>query len=359
MKLQREVGVFGLSANIVNIIIGGGIFVLPAVIAASLGAASIIAYLFCGFVMILVMACFAELGSVFTEDGGSYTYIQSSFGNYAGFLTSILIVVASFTGDAAVANAIVDILSTFLPIFNELWTQSLFFILLFFGFGFVNIVGLKKGVGFVKVITLLKLAPLFLIIIFGFSEVSVSNLYWENTPSATEIGEMSLILFFAFVGAEKGLSLSGEVKSPNKTIPKAIALSIVTILIIYILIQLISQGVLGNTLTNFDKNPLAEVANVVFGPIGFTVITFGAAVSMVGSISSKILSMPRVIFAATSKNVIPLKSLGKIHKKYTTPYIAIIVYICLGFGFSIVGGFKGKTKTQADINYNSYIRCCV
>ena len=66
MKLQREVGVFGLSANIINIIIGGGIFVLPAVIAASLGAASIIAYLFCGFVMILVMACFAELGSVFT-----------------------------------------------------------------------------------------------------------------------------------------------------------------------------------------------------------------------------------------------------------------------------------------------------
>ena len=84
MKLQREVGVFGLSANIINIIIGGGIFVLPAVIAASLGAASIIAYLFCGFVMILVMACFAKLGSVFTEDGGSYTYIQSSFGNYPG-----------------------------------------------------------------------------------------------------------------------------------------------------------------------------------------------------------------------------------------------------------------------------------
>jgi len=341
MKLKREVGVLGLSANIINIIIGGGIFVLPAVIAASLGTASIIAYLFCGFVMVLVMACFAELGSVFTEDGGSYTYIQSSFGNYPGFLTAILIVVASFTGDAAVANAIVDILSTFLPIFNELWTQSIFFILLFFGFGYINIIGLKKGVGIVKIITLLKLAPLFLIIIFGFTEVSVSNLYWENTPSTTEIGEMSLILFFAFVGAEKGLSLSGEVKNPKKTIPKAIALSIVTILIIYVLIQLISQGVLGNTLSNFDKNPLAEVANVVFGPIGFTVITFGAAVSMIGSISSKILSMPRVIFAATIQNVIPLNSLGKIHEKYTTPHIAIIVYICLGFGFSIAGGFKG------------------
>ena len=55
MKLKREVGVLGLSANIINIIIGGGIFVLPAIVAASLGAASIIAYLFCGFVMLLVM----------------------------------------------------------------------------------------------------------------------------------------------------------------------------------------------------------------------------------------------------------------------------------------------------------------
>ena len=80
MKLKREVGVLGLSANIVNIIIGGGIFVLPAIIAASLGAASIAAYLFCGFVMLLVMGCFAELGSVFTGSGGSYEYIASSFG---------------------------------------------------------------------------------------------------------------------------------------------------------------------------------------------------------------------------------------------------------------------------------------
>ena len=116
MKLKREVGVLGLSANIVNIIIGGGIFVLPAIVAASLGASSIIAYLFCGFVMLLVMACFAELGSVYTGSGGSYNYIESSFGKFPGFLTSILIVLASFTGDAAVANAAVDILSTFLPV---------------------------------------------------------------------------------------------------------------------------------------------------------------------------------------------------------------------------------------------------
>lgn len=127
MKLKREVGVLGLSANIVNIIIGGGIFVLPAIIAASLGASSIIAYFICGFVMLLVMGCFAELGSVFTGNGGSYNYIESSFGKFSGFLTSILIVLAAFTGDAAVANAAVDILGTFLPIFKNFWIQFFFF----------------------------------------------------------------------------------------------------------------------------------------------------------------------------------------------------------------------------------------
>lgn len=194
--------------------------------------------------------------------------------------------------------------------------------------------------GFVKIITLLKLTPLLLIVVFGATEVDVSNLYWENIPGPTKIGEMSLILFFAFVGAEKGLSLSGEVKNPKKTIPKAILLSIVAILIIYILIQLISQGVLGNTLANYEKNPLAEVANILFGPVGFKLISLGAAVSMIGSLSGKILSMPRVIFAAAKDNVIPLKKLGKVHKKFSTPYVAILLYACLGFVFSIVGGFK-------------------
>lgn len=340
MKLKREVSTLGLSANIINIIIGGGIFVLPATIAASLGAASIVAYLFCGAVMVLVMGCFAELGSVFTGAGGSYNYIKSSFGAYPGFISALLIVLASFSGDAAVANAIADILGTFIPVFKEVWVRSIFFTIVFFGFGTLNIIGLKKGVSFVKLVTLLKLIPLFLVIIFGFKEILPSSFQWESMPNINDVGEMSLILFFAFIGAEKGLSLSGEVKNPKRTIPKAIAISITTILIIYILIQVISQGVLGDSLSKFDKNPLAQVALNIFGPIGFTIMTIGAAISMIGSLSSKILSMPRVLFAASKNKVIPVKKLAEVHKKFATPYISITLYASLGFLFAIIGGFK-------------------
>ena len=93
--LKREVGVMGLSANLVNIMIGAGIFALPAIVAAGLGAASIFAYLFCGLLITLVMLCFAEVGSKVTTSGGAYTYIQSTFGPYFGFLTVILFVLSA------------------------------------------------------------------------------------------------------------------------------------------------------------------------------------------------------------------------------------------------------------------------
>ncbi|MEH6765474.1 MAG: amino acid permease [Aequorivita antarctica] len=81
-ELIRTVGVLGLSANIMNIIIGAGIFVLPAIIASYMGASSIIAYLFCGFLMAMVMLCFAEAGSKITNTGGTYKYIETAFGDW-------------------------------------------------------------------------------------------------------------------------------------------------------------------------------------------------------------------------------------------------------------------------------------
>jgi amino acid transporter len=176
--------------------------------------------------------------------------------------------------------------------------------------------------------------------LIGFKDVDLANLRWDTIPSFKGIGEASLILFFAFQGSEGGLSVSGEVKDPKRTVPRAIFVSVFGVLILYILLQTVSQGVLGESLATFKDNPLAETASVIFGPIGFTLITIGAAVSMFGALSSEILSMPRVVFAASKKKVIPIKKLSSIHKKFYTPYVAIIVYASLGFLLASVGGFK-------------------
>ena len=104
--LKREIGVWGLSSNLVNTIVGSGIFVLPAIVAAGLGSASILAYLFCGFLIAMVMLCFAEVGSKVTDSGGAYAYIEKSFGKYFAFLTAILFLLSTISADAAIANAV-------------------------------------------------------------------------------------------------------------------------------------------------------------------------------------------------------------------------------------------------------------
>jgi len=218
--------------------------------------------------------------------------------------------------------------------------RLLIFLILFAGLGYINIKGVKKGVGFVKMITLAKVIPLVFILLIGVKDISVSNIVIESMPSLNEFGEASLLLFFAFMGAESALSVSGEVRQPQKTIPKAIFISISIVLIIYIFIQLISQAIIGPALPEYTENTLGQVAGKIMGPIGLTLLTIGAGVSMFGNLSSEILSIPRVLYAVSKDKLIPIKILSKVHPKFATPYMAIIVYVSLDFLMASTGGFK-------------------
>ncbi|GAA4816703.1 APC family permease [Litoribaculum gwangyangense] len=338
--LKRHVGVLGLSANIINIIIGSGIFVLPAVVAGYMGASSIIAYLFCGLLMAMIMLCFAEAGSKVTNTGGPYTYIETAFGDYAGFVAGFFAIGSNLFADAAVSNALINIIASAYPVFETGWLRFLFLFVLFYGMVYINVIGLKQGIGLVKFNTLIKLIPLLLLIIVGFKDVSIHNLYFENLPTFKTLGETSLILFFAFQGCETGIIVGGEVINPKRTIPKAILVSISTVLVIYVLIQTVSQGVLGIELTNFKAAPLAETAKVVMGNFGYTLLILGAIISMFGYMSGTILNSPRIVYALSRDHVIPIKALSKIHKSYATPYIAIITYGTIGFSLAISGSFE-------------------
>src|SRR6056297_1049914 len=187
--LKRTIGVWGLSANIVNIMVGAGIFVLPAIVAAGLGSASIIAYLFCGFLIALIMLCFAEAGSEITDSGGPYTYIESAFGKYAGFITANLFLIAILAAGGAVANAIADILSAFFPVLDYSHARTWFFLAMFGFFAGINIRGVRLGIVLVMFTTIAKLVPLFLLILIGWKDVSVSNLFWESMPPTESVGQ--------------------------------------------------------------------------------------------------------------------------------------------------------------------------
>jgi basic amino acid/polyamine antiporter, APA family len=339
--LKREIGVWGLVANSVNIIVGAGIFILPVIIAERLGTGSIWAYLICGILMIFIMLCFAEVGTKITRTGGAYSYIEEAFGKYAGFITTnVFIFGAAVMANAAVANGFVNTLAYFLPIFKIQWIRVLLFAIMFGSLAYLNIRGVRNAIFLVKFNTIAKLSPLLLIAIFGWFFVKSSNLGLTYGHSVPDLGEMSLILIFAFVGAETALNVSGEIKNPKKTIPGGIMLSILIVVVLYILIQLTVQGILGESITDFRDAPLAETARRMIGPAGATIVIIGALFSMFGNISGMVLNMPRVLFAAARDKVVPLKALAEVHKGFLTPHISIIVYAGLGFIFASMGEFK-------------------
>ncbi|RLD22016.1 MAG: amino acid permease [Bacteroidetes bacterium] len=338
--LRREIGVLGLSANIINIVVGAGIFVLPAIVAAGLGSAGILAYLVCGFLIIMIMLCFAEVGSKVTKSGGSYAYIETAFGKYPGFLTANLFVFSAVTSDAAVANALADTLGFIFPVFNNALFKSGCIVLIFSGLIFINVRGVKNGINMVKFTVFAKLIPLLLLVLIGWIDISWENLEITSMPSARTLGEVTLILFFAFQGGETGLNISGEIKNPNRTVPRGILLGISIVLLLYILIQITAQGVLGTSLADFKEAPLAEVGRVVFGPFGLTLIVIGGAISMFGNLTGEILNIPRIIFRASKDETMPPKILSMVHPKYRTPYIAIIVYGSMSCILALLGEFE-------------------
>jgi len=338
--LKREIGIWGLSANMINLIIGSGIFVLPAIVAGILGPASVIAYIFCGFLMLLIMLCYAEVGSKTTKSGGDYTYVETAFGKYPGFLVFLFGFIARVCAVAAVANALVDTLAVVFPVFHSSVIKILFFVLLFFGMAIINVVGVKQGLGLVKFNTVAKLLPLILLIVVGFFYIDTGNLKWKAIPNYQQVGDASLILFFAFTGGPTGLMVGGEIKQPGRTVPRAVIISMAFIILFYIAIQFVAQGVLGNNLSKELAAPLATTAQIIFGPFGFTLILIGTAISMFGNISGMTLNVPRSLFAVCRDNVLPVNFFQKIHKKYATPYMSILGFSTLAFLFAISGGFR-------------------
>jgi amino acid transporter len=338
-KLKRTIGPAGLAIAIVNITIGTGIFVLPALAAENLGAAVIISYLICGLVIFFIALCFAELGSKTSISGGAYAYIGLAFGPYAGFLANTIFILAGFFSDAATATAIVETLRVFVPVTDTPAIRPLIYLVLFGGLAYINIRSTESGMRFVIFTTISKLLPLFLLIAFGFGHISMHNLAWKGTPALHDIGSSTLILFYAFLGIEVALINGGEFKKPSRTVPLGILFGLSLVLLVYVSLQLVSQGVLGDHLQDLKGAPLVAVGNVVLGNAGKIVIAIGTVFSMIGLLSGDLLAMPRMIYAGARDGLFP-RLLFRVHPKYATPYYAIILYALVDYVLALFGGLE-------------------
>jgi APA family basic amino acid/polyamine antiporter len=339
-NLTRAIGFRSLALAIINITAGSGIFVIPAIIAEGLGATAILAYLVCGALIFLIGLCFAELGSKTNISGGAYTYIEKAFGPYAGFIANnIFWLGGCVMSDAAIANALVNTLTYFVPALNIEIVRAFFLLFVFGGLALLNIRSVKNGIRFIEFATLGKLIPMIILVIVAARFVEPSNLAWEIRPTVTNIGTASLLLFFAFIGLEGPLSNGGEMKNPKRTAPLGILLGLSVVLLLYISIQTITQGVLGGNMAEHKDAPLAAVATISLGKAGAILITAAVALSMLGALGGEILSTPRILFAGARDGLMP-GPLSKVHPIFKTPYVAIAFYASIGFILAISGGFK-------------------
>ncbi len=338
--LIRTIGPKALGTNIFNMVVGAGIFVLPGVVAAQLGSAAIIAYIICALAIGLIFLCYAEIGSRITRSGGSYAYIEDAFGPFLGFIAQILLWFGwAVLSDAAITIAMVKTIAMGVPLLNDPIWSTIFIVALMASIAYTNIIGVKSGVRFYLFNTAAKFVPLAMLLVFGLFAINLDNLVIPKLPTIEQIGSGTLLLIFAFVGAETALNSSGEFKNPSKTVPMGILLGMGSIFIVYLGLQTVAQGVLGSELAQNTEAPLAATAELVFGDWGATLLLVGAAISIFATLSGDILATPRVIFAAARDKNLP-GVLGKVHPKFKTPHMAIIFYVTAIGLIAVSGTFQ-------------------
>jgi basic amino acid/polyamine antiporter, APA family len=356
--LIRAIGVPGLTANIVNSTVGAGIFALPALVAAQLGAASPLAYVICAVAMCLFVTSFAMAGSRVSLTGGLYAYVEVAFGRYIGFLAGVLYFLTAILAISGIIGLIASSVGSLFPPFATQLGRFvvIFFVLLFLAA--INIRGVKIGARAVEAVTLIKLTPLIIFIVAGIFFLRPEALAWPGWPGSEPLGRSVLQLLFAFVGVEIALVPSGEVKHPARTVPRAIfaALGITTLL--YIMIQLVAQGVLGSALGKYPDTALAEAAAQFFGNFGRTLMLTSLAISAFGWTTSDILSSPRIIFAFGRDSFIP-KWFARVHPRFHTPDVAIITYAAIAFALSFSSTFQKLAILSNMAVLLLYILCCL
>ena len=334
--LVRAVGPWALAASIFNIVVGAGIFAVPSALAASIGPYAPLAIVFCGLVVGAVAICFAEGGSRLPTSGGPYGYIEAVFGPLVGYVAGTLLWFGDVLACGGVSAALADVIASPSPPHLREPVRIVTIVGVIGTIAIVNISGVARGAALASTVSVLKLLPLAIFVIAGAFAVHAGHFAVEVHAGVAGLGRAVLLALFAFIGMETSLSASGEIARPASTIPRALALSMGSITLLYVLIQVIAQGILGGALAA-STAPLAD-AMARINPGLQLLMLAGAAVSMFGWIGSDILGSPRMLFASARDGLLPAV-LGRTHARYRTPHVAILSYAAIAIVLASTGSF--------------------
>ena len=336
--LVRAIGRWSLAALAVNSIIGSGIFGLPATVAGLLGKRSVLAVLLAGVAMGVIMACFAEVASQFSEAGGPYLYARTAFGRLTGILVGWMLYLSQTAAPAANANLFVIYLAEFWPAAKSPWPRFLILTVLVGVLAGINLLGTRQGTAVSNLFTVAKLLPLLMVISAGAAVAVIHPAPWGAAASlpATVWMKAMVLLIFAYGGFESALAPMSEAKNPARDAAFALFVALIACTLIYTLVQWVVVGVLGPGATT--DRPLAEVARFTMGNRGAALVALGALVSVWGYLSAKMLAMPRVTFGLAKEGDLP-SLFGAVGSGSHTPWFSILFYAAAVYGLALVGSF--------------------
>jgi APA family basic amino acid/polyamine antiporter len=357
-SLARSIGTVALAASIVNITIGGGIFRLPADMAATLGATAPVAYLLCAVAMGLIVLCLAEAGSRVSLTGGPYAYVEVAFGPFVGFLSGFLLWMVLTFAMAAVATVLAAGIGALVPALSSRAASIIVLIVIYAAFATINVLGVGRSARLNTVLTAAKILPLVLLIAGGIFAVDPKHLAVVDAPDAATLARSSILLIFAFAGIEAALVPSGEVKDPARTVPRAIFLAMATVTLLYALLQFVAQGVLGPALATSKAAPLADAAGVALGGWARQLLLVGAVISMLGHAGAMTLATPRTLFAFARDGFLPA-ALARTHAVYRSPVAAILLQCAIVLVLAISSTFERLAILANISTLVLYGTCCL
>jgi APA family basic amino acid/polyamine antiporter len=353
--LVRAISRFDLTAAIVNGVIGSAIFGQPAKIAELTGSWSPLAYVIAGVGMLMVVLCFAEVASRFSEGGGAYVYCRDAYGPLTGFFAGWLLFWSRLTAYAANLNLFADFSGVLVPAATGDQARLVVLAIVSALLVAINVAGVRRASWTINAFTIAKLTPLVLLIILGLPRISgevlatqiVGQYHWT---------EAVLLLVFAYGGFEAPLIPAAEAKNPRRDTAPALLMGIGIVATVYVLVQLVVVGVLPEAARS--KTAVADAFGVLIGPTGATFVAVGALLSTYGYSAGATLQAPRLLLALAERRELP-RPLAHVHERFHTPDVSIVAFALAGFALSAAGSFAANATFSAIVRLAIFALTCI
>jgi len=319
--LKRELGLLHSTMMGIGGAVCAGVFVTLGYAATLAGTSLIVTMIFCGIINLLTMLSYAELGAAIPSAGGEYTFAKVSFGGFVSFATGWFEWISNMFYAAFSAVGFAYLLSYVLPIINV----QIVSIIVVAIFTLVNIKGVKETGRTETVLVIILIILLGVFVLFGlFTDQAAGSLQFSAPDGFLGVLKASAFIFVVYLGGESIAVAQAEIKDPGKNIPRAIILSCFFLILIYTAIAYVVFRVVPSSSLVGQASPLAYVAKQFMGDVGVGMITVAGIIAALSSVNTSIMAQSRVAYALARDGYFP-KSFFSLHKRYSTPFIAILV----------------------------------